>query len=279
MVLKNSYIEFTKMQGAGNDFVIIDNRDGTYPTEKIINLTPEICNRHFGVGGDGVIALQPPAASNVDYTMLYRNADGSDAGMCGNGARCLALFASENSFNSNLTFNVHDTIYRAVVGPQNQVEIGFPFEVEVEQITLDDSTVLQVNTGTEHVVKQIPAAELKNDDQLIENGRKLRQAEQFNPPGTNVNFIHGISENTLLLRTYEKGVENLTLACGTGAIASAIAWHHMQALGGRNYHSIIVKADGGTLQAGFHYDEEENIYRNIKLTGQAQFVFTGRYKI
>src|SRR5699024_6307176 len=120
-------ILFTKMQGAGNDFVIIDNRDYHLSKKRIIELAPELCDRKFGVGADGIMALLPAENSEIDYSMFYRNADGSDAGMCGNGARCLALYAWEKGLGTTFSFNVHDTVYQAEVIPEKRhAIIHFP---------------------------------------------------------------------------------------------------------------------------------------------------------
>lgn len=288
MKRKKTYINFTKMQGAGNDFVVIDNRHERLSKQQIISIAPQLCDRHFGIGADGVIALEP-AESNSDYTMFYRNADGTDAGMCGNGARCLALFASENGYSKNLTFNVpsyaknsedrHETIYEAQVKSKNQVEIRFSIQPKISEVSVEDDRVLKVHTGTEHVVLQLTDAELRNKDLLLEKGRKLRREPRFYPPGTNVNFIHSISKNTLFLRTYEKGVENVTLACGTGAIASALALFHLQDLQAQERQSTIVQTDGGTLQVSFTYNKKDQTYHDISLSGEACFVFEGSYEI
>ncbi len=267
------------MQGAGNDFIIIDNRNKALSKQQIIAFAPKLCDRHFGIGADGIITLESSKNRLVDYTMFYRNADGSDAGMCGNGARCLALFAAKNGFDSNLSFNVHNTIYEARVEPKNQVEITFPVSVEINEVNTEDETVFKLHTGTEHIVLQLSDAELRDSDFLMEKGRKLREEPKFNPPGTNVNFIHGTSKNTLILRTYEKGVEGLTLACGTGAIASALAWNHIQKINPEKRLSTIVQTDGGTLQVGFRYNRDKHLYSDITLSGEARFVYEGMYEL
>lgn len=279
MVLKTHTLNFTKMHGAGNDFVVIDNQNASLTKQQIIDLTPKMCDRHFGVGADGLLALQPTELDTVDFTMLYRNADGSDAGMCGNGARCLAQFASQHGFKSPLTFNVHKKNYRASVLPKNQVQIHFPMQVQIEEETVEDTSLLQLYTGTEHVVTQLPARQLEDDEFIFELGQKLRNNNHFNPPGTNVNFIHGNAKNTLRLRTYEKGVEDITLACGTGAIAAALGWHHLQEQSEKEHYSTIIQADGGNLQIGFEFDANNQSYHNITLKGEAQNVFEGTFKV
>lgn len=280
MTTSISHIDFAKMQAAGNDFVFINNLDEAFSKEKIIHLTPALCDRHFGIGADGVVVLQPPQLDEVDCTMLYRNADGSDAGMCGNGARCFALFAQRAGFDKDeLIFNVHDSIYKATFMAENQIKITFPIQTEVNEVVVEGETMLQIFTGTEHIVKKLSALDLKNGDLIKKQGRTLRNADVFRPKGTNVNFIHPLSKNTLFLRTYERGVEDLTLACGTGSIASAVAWHYLQDPENTCHHSTIIQTDGGTLQIGFEYHKESDTYSGLTLTGEAHFVFDGNYEV
>ncbi len=269
-------LSFTKMQGAGNDFIIIDNRAHVLSEEKIISLAPRLCHRKFGIGADGIIALQAPEQSALDYTMFYRNADGSDAGMCGNGARCLALFASRAGLGNNLEFNVHDTVYKASVDANTgRLTLSFPVKVEVEKTTPDgESLFYRANTGTEHIVREVSASRFDDNEKLCEEGRRLRNHPRYNPPGTNVNFIWGDRPGELKIKTYERGVEDLTLACGTGAIAAAITWHHLY---GKDCQRGQIKAEaqGGTLHVDFNYNSGKKLYSDIKLSGEAVFVFKG----
>jgi diaminopimelate epimerase len=269
-------ISFTKMQAAGNDFVVIDNREERLTKDELISLAPAICDRKFGVGSDGILALLPPEFSNVDYTMFYRNPDGSDAGMCGNGARCIALFAHSLGFDSHHAFNVHDNIYKANISGPNSVVISFPMEAVVEEKIVDDEKLYTIYTGTEHAVKTVDKKALNNEKELVRQGRRFRYHDQFEPKGTNVNFICGINSTSLELQTYERGVEDLTLACGTGAIASALVWHHLQDNNASSFQ-YLVKTKGGTLTIHFSFDPESNTYSNIKLEGPAHFVFQGTF--
>lgn len=264
------------MQGAGNDFVVIDNLDYKFGLRDLKELTPKICHRKFGVGADGLLVLDKPQIDGLDYTMIYRNADGSDAGMCGNGARCLALFAHQSGFGDSLKFNVHENIYRAHVYSDSEVEVTFPVKSKVEKIVLGGQTLYQIHTGTEHIVKLEEESALEDEAKLRKEGRYLRRHERFQPMGTNVNFIFGIDSNRLMVQTYERGVEDLTLACGTGAIASALVWHHIN---GDNDHSkkYNVRAKGGNLSVEFFYDPSTDTYSDIKLKGKAHFVFEGNY--
>lgn len=272
----DAQLPFTKMQGTGNDFIVIDNRDHIISLNKIIDMAPTLCNRRFGIGADGILLLQPVNEPTLDYTMIYRNADGSDAGMCGNGARCLARFANRNGLGEKLAFNVQDHAYRAHVKGQS-VRIQFPIQTKVQEIHgITDQLIYQIHTGTEHIVLQVPADKLEQEDELRKQGRHLRYHKEFHPPGTNVNFLVGKDTNSLKLQTYERGVENLTLACGTGAIASALCWHHIQQLNSmENISQISVK--GGELEVSFSFDQKTSKYKNITLTGPAEFVFSGIY--
>ena len=275
MTDSRSHIPFTKMQGAGNDFVVLDNRSLQFSEKEIAELAPEICDRKFGVGSDGILALTNSQQPEIDYTMIYRNPDGSNAGMCGNGARCIALFAHSLGFDANHSFNVHDQIYQAEISSSNTVRISFPMEASATEKGIDNTMLYQIHTGTEHIVTKVARNELENEDQLRSWGKKFRYHEEFQPKGTNVNFISGIDSQTLKLQTYERGVEDLTLACGTGAIASALVWHHLQDYPAKSPFSIDTK--GGTLSVHFSFNPQTETYSNIKLEGPAHFVFEGKF--
>lgn len=275
---KKENIPFVKMQGTGNDFVVLNNLESRFTADGIIKLTPNLCHRKYGVGADGLLALQKPVYEHTDYEMLYRNADGSDAGMCGNGSRCLALYASKFGMGRKMNFSVHEEIYSAQILRENSVEVTFPASTEVRKISVDNDELLQVFTGTEHVVLEVSDNELEKKDKLIEKGRNLRYHEYFEPKGTNANFFCGLDEEHLKVQTYERGVENLTLACGTGAIASAIAWHHKQQLGSTD-NEFTVETKGGKVKVSFMFNPSEAAYNNIKLTGPAHFVFKGTFYV
>ena len=265
------------MHGAGNDFILFDNRSLKLGEEKLAELAPVLCSRKFGVGGDGLIALEFDDTKKADLMMLYKNPDGSDAGMCGNGARCFASFAVTLGSPKNFTFRVHDKIYRAEVDSQD-VTVHFPLKTEVKEQSVANEAVLNVYTNTEHIVCPVQTADLDDEPSLISKGRFLREHPRFKPSGTNVNFIAGTASNSLCLQTYERGVENLTLACGTGAIASALAWHFLQQ-GGSGGHEYEIKVRGGTLYVLFSFDEESRLYDNIKLKGPATFFFEGQFTL
>jgi diaminopimelate epimerase len=267
-------LHFYKMQGAGNDFVLFDNRDLKLRLDQIISITPKLCHRKLGVGADGVLILDH--SDIADYTMIYRNADGSDAGMCGNGGRCIARFAHKVGFPQDHTFSVHKKIYRASVHDQ-YVTLDFPIVTVVEECkTTKGEPVLKINSGTEHVVLVSEHALMDNEETLRTKGRNIRKDVNFQPKGTNVNFLSGLSDSHIEIKTYERGVEDLTLACGTGTIASAIAWHH-QLHKTDESNAYTVDNPGGSLTVSFHYDDKEKNYDHIQLKGPAEIVFEGTY--
>lgn len=273
--MDNSTLPFIKMQGAGNDFVLFDNRSLKIDDDELSKMAPVLCDRKFGVGGDGLIALCYDTSKKADLVMVYKNPDGSDAGMCGNGARCFAAYAVTLGSPKAFSFRVHDKIYKAAVNDQN-VTISFPLQTEVVEEKVGSEALLNVYTNTEHVVCPVQQDQLEDEKQLITSGRYLRYHNHYQPAGTNVNFIAGVNSDELCLQTYERGVENLTLACGTGAIASALAWHYLQQSGEGTF-SYNVKVRGGTLNIHFDFDETSGNYHNIKLEGPATFVFEGNY--
>lgn len=267
----NNILEFTKMQGAGNDFVVIDNRKMSWSLEKLIELTPLLCNRRYGIGADGLMALFP--SDEYDYTMIYRNADGSDAGMCGNGARCLAAFAQSLGFPQQLTFNVHSAVYRADIHPDS-VSVHFPGMVTPKPLgNIEGLNLYETYTNTEHVVSFHDEAFLEDEKKLVQIGSAVRY-NHFFPAGTNVNFVSGSTADEIKLQTYERGVEDLTLACGTGALASAITW--VWKSGNIPEQGLVkVHCKGGILQVSFEYDSEKQEFYNLILKGSAEIVYTG----
>lgn len=273
----DNFLRFTKMQGAGNDFVVINNSDDRFTLDELIELTPKLCDRKFGVGADGLLALSP--SDTADYTMVYRNADGSDAGMCGNGARCIAAFAERAGFKRLHHFEIHGNKYKAEVG-NSFVEIHFPIEVSPEKLGLiEDLELIKTNSATEHVVTFTTEENLRDESFLVVMGRKIRNREDLFPTGTNVNFVSVEKDHVLKLQTYERGVENLTLACGTGAIASAISWVDSRIKNVNDDENenkpVVVNCKGGSLHVSYTFNDSKNVYSNIILKGSAEFVFEG----
>ncbi|MFN1833659.1 diaminopimelate epimerase [Balneola sp. MJW-20] len=270
-------LKFSKMEGAGNDFVVIDNREYRLSMNEIIDLAPCLCNRRFGIGADGLLVLQENEDPDLDFTMIYRNADGSDAGMCGNGARCLCMYAHHHGFPSNLTFNVHDNIYTAEVR-KSEVCIRFPVTVKTQELEINDRPLIKADAATEHLVCMVPESDLEKEDELVRTGRSIRNHELVLPEGSNVNFVSVTGRHSLKLQTYERGVEDLTLACGTGSLAASIAAHH-DSQSDETDPVYEVQVKGGKLNAGFHFDADTRTYAKLTLTGPAHFVFKGSIQL
>ena len=215
-------IEFWKMNGSGNDFIIIDNRDGSIPEEDMSNLVLKACRRRTSVGADGVIFVTN--SDRYDFAWRFFNADGGEVEMCGNGSRCVCRFAYLKGIaGANMTF---ETMAGPISGKVNgrlvNVLMPLPEKLKLDvELEKDPSwkTVDFVNTGVPHVVVQVEALE---EHPVVEQGRALRYHKAFSPEGTNADFIQVLGDDLISMRTYERGVEDETLACGTGAVASAI---------------------------------------------------------
>ncbi|TRX36247.1 diaminopimelate epimerase [Flavobacterium restrictum] len=254
-------IEFYKYQGTGNDFVMIDNRTTFFPKENT-KLIAHLCDRRFGVGGDGLILLEND--SETDFKMVYYNSDGNQSSMCGNGGRCLVAFAKKlQVIDNTTTFIATDGLHHATVAENGLVSLQM-IDVTTIAITPDYAFL---NTGSPHHVQIVAALAHYN---VKENGAAIRYGELYGKEGSNINFVHKIDETTFSLRTYERGVEDETLACGTGATAVAIAMH---ATGQTTATTLDLTVEGGELVVSF--DENQGKYTNIFLKGPAEFVFKG----
>lgn len=254
-------MEFYKYQGTGNDFVMIDNRDLSFPKEQ--RLIEQICNRRFGVGGDGLILLEKD--ENTDFKMVYYNSDGNESTMCGNGGRCIVAFAHFlNIFQQKTTFTAVDGLHEAEIN-QGVVKLKM---IDVENINTDGDCFV-LNTGSPHFVKYVERVEVYN---IYQNGYDIRNSANYKKEGINVNFVEQIRDNEIFVRTYERGVEAETLSCGTGVTASAITF-----MKDRNISSVVVKTLGGNLKV--YVEKREGIFRNVWLEGPAKQVFKGNIKI
>lgn len=254
-------MEFYKYQGTGNDFVMIDNRDLSFPKEQ--RLIEQICNRRFGVGGDGLILLEKD--ENTDFKMVYYNSDGNESTMCGNGGRCIVAFAHFlNIFQQKTTFTAVDGLHEAEIN-QGVVKLKM---IDVENINTDGDCFV-LNTGSPHFVKYVERVEVYN---VYQNGYDIRNSANYKKEGINVNFVEQIRDNEIFVRTYERGVEAETLSCGTGVTASAITF-----MKDRNISSVVVKTLGGNLKV--YAEKRESIFRNVWLEGSAKQVFKGNIKI
>lgn len=269
-------LPFYKLQGAGNDFIVIDNRKIRIPSKILLGVIPKLCDRRYGIGADGFIALSDSEIG--DYKMEYFNADGSDAAMCGNGGRCVARLASHLGYKATHTFEVHGFIYSVEVRPTT-VLIHFPSTPSIKSIhDAEFGQIDMINTGTEHICIQVRNDMINDKVLLRSHGEKLRHDVRFSPKGTNVNFYILLDDNTIKLVTYERGVENLTLACGTGSLAAAICSVNNSGIKITN-SKISVLCTGGTLICHFNRPSSTNIFNQLKLEGPAEIVYTGEIQI
>lgn len=255
----NFQSKFHKYQGTGNDFVMIDNRERTFPNGNT-ELVAKICDRRFGVGADGLILLENDNMS--DFKMVYFNSDGNESTMCGNGGRCLVAFARALGVISNkTTFNAIDGMHHAKIS-NGIVSLSMH---DVGDI-VEKRNCFFLNTGSPHHVQMVEAV-AKLD--VKKDGAKLRYG-LYGKKGSNINFVQQTAENAFKVRTYERGVEDETLSCGTGVTAVALAMHFSKKT---LAEEVIIATEGGELQVGFN--AVENGYENIELTGPAEFVYKG----
>ncbi|MDD5201146.1 MAG: diaminopimelate epimerase [Terrimicrobiaceae bacterium] len=265
-------LSFTKMNGAGNDFVLLDNRDASLAlTREQIAL---LCDRHRGVGADGLLLVEPPQ-NGADFRMRYYNADGGEAEMCGNGARCFARYAQRitDSRADRISFETPAGVISAgCVGDEVQIAMSTPHSYAPPtalEAAGETVAVHFINTGVPHAV--IFVDDLAAAD-VVRIGAAIRFHPHFAPAGTNVNFVRVDASGGISIRTYERGVEGETLACGTGVVACALI-HHLTS----NASSPVgVHVRGGdTLRVGFEPGAAPGEFRAVTLTGPADFVFDG----
>ena len=253
-------MDFVKYQGTGNDFVLVDDRAETFPQTNQA-LIGRLCHRRFGIGADGLILLQHDP--EFDFKMVYFNADGAEGSMCGNGGRCIVRFAHDlGLFGSETRFRAVDGEHVAVVCEEEiflkmsdvagiEKRHGFPF----------------VDTGSPHVVRFVDDLESVN---VVAEGRAIRYDTAF-PGGTNVNFAQVLDDNTVFVRTYERGVEDETYSCGTGVTAVALAAHQQLAMP----DPVFIQTIGGNLRVSFNPLANSGQFSDIYLIGPAKRVFAG----
>jgi len=266
-------LRFTKMNGAGNDFVMIDNRAGDL--QLAAGQIAKICDRHRGIGADGVLVLERPT-NGANFRMRYYNADGGEAEMCGNGARCFARYASHVAGPAKaLSFETPAGVIGAELqGELVRLQMSEPKDLRLGlKIQLGDRTLDGhfVNSGVPHAV--IPVEDLENQD-VRATGAAVRHHQLFAPKGANVNFLKRRGDRQISIRTYERGVEDETLACGTGVVASALVFAATEGVDGPI--GVLVRG-GNELEVGF--DKLGNQFRNVTLTGPADFVFEGTIEL
>jgi len=267
-------LPFVKMSGAGNDFVVIDNRTLNHSLSK--EQIAHLCDRHFGIGADGLLAVEPSDQPTADYRMRYYNADGGEAEMCGNGARCFARYI--HPFRRADTERVRFTtpaglITGEYVGQDVRINLTAPTETKVNQradFGWGEIEYHFMNTGVPHTVVYVPDAERA---EVVAHGRAIRRSPVF-PRGTNVNFVQVVDPNNLIVRTYERGVEDETLACGTGLVASALLTHLVQ----QRALPLRLKVRGGDILA-VNAQRDGDTFRDVTLTGPATETFSGVIKL
>ena len=257
-------LHFNKYQGTGNDFIMVDNRDSTFP-KKNIELINKLCDRRFGIGADGLILLE--TSEKYDFTMVYFNADGNEGSMCGNGGRCIVAFAKSLAvIDKETTFEAVDGLHYASI--KNSIVSLQMINVEIVE---EFENYLFLNTGSPHHICFNNEVETINVKEL---GAKIRYGAPYFQEGTNVNFAEQISDNSFKVRTYERGVEDETLACGTGATAVAIAANKSNKT---TANSINLEVLGGNLEVSFI--RKGDSYSNVFLKGPAEFVFEGNISV
>ncbi|MBU6159217.1 MAG: diaminopimelate epimerase [Bacteroidetes bacterium] len=253
-------IEFSKYQGTGNDFVILDNRDGQYNflTEAQIAF---LCYRRFGIGADGLMMLQQ--RDGYDFEMKYFNADGKEGSMCGNGGRCIVQFARDLNIIQDATrFIASDGPHNALITDEGWIELNM---IDVNGIEKRENVSI-LNTGSPHFIQPVTGLDSLDVETL---GKSIRYSDEFINSGINVNFIEPLADG-LHIRTYERGVEAETLSCGTGATAAALS----VATVSPNPQTIVMQTRGGKLEIKFLHTQEHQ-FSDIRLCGPAKFVFSG----
>jgi len=267
-------LDFTKMNGAGNDFVLIDNRARKVrlSREQVVRL----CDRHRGIGADGVLLLVPSVSGKADWAWEFYNSDGSTGEMCGNGARCFSRFVQRlTGVRRGLTFETEAGVITASFqGQRVTVNLTPPTDCRLNQrVTLSVGTEIihSINTGVPHAVLFVPDADRVMMEQL---GPEIRRHPHFGPKGTNVNFAQRLGPNHIRVRTFERGVEGETLACGTGVTAAALIAARLHGF----TSPVKVQVQGGE-ELAVTFKDEGGEFREVRLSGPAEFVFEGRIEI
>ncbi len=274
-------IPFYKMTGSGNDFILIDNRENLISGDNYVKLVKSACRRKYSAGADGLILIEKD--TEVDFSWRFFNADGSEAEMCGNGGRCAARFAVLKGITRDpekvlpagtVAFRTLAGIIRAEVKDRRvKLEMTPPEEIKLNfELNLNGTKVRCsfVNTGVPHTVLMLSSEEELKNYNVFEVGRQIRYHEKFAPAGTNVNFVVPTGNHSMMIRTYERGVEDETLACGTGSIAGAIIG---ACLGTVESPVDMVTRSGESLT--IYFEKNDSNFRNVYLEGEALVVYEG----
>ncbi len=255
--------DFEKYQGSGNDFIIVNDRTKGFP-DKQVSLIKALCDRHFGIGADGLILVRNSELS--DFKMIYFNSDGHPSSLCGNGSRCVYAFSNKHGIvGTEGSFETSDGIHKASISSDGWVCLEMRDVLKIEQ---KDSAIF-LDTGSPHHVECVDHVSAVN---VKEQGAAIRYSAPYFEAGSNVNFIEKVNQNEFNIRTYERGVEGETLACGTGAVAAAIVVHYT---GLTSSNKLKINALGGLLEVSFTHEAGQ--YKNIQLKGAAAFVFSGNF--
>jgi diaminopimelate epimerase len=267
-------LNFTKMNGAGNDFVLADNR--THKLKVTREQIVRICDRHRGVGADGLILLVPCTSGKADWAWEFYNSDGSEGEMCGNGARCFARYVQKLAIQERgFTFETKAGVIKADLnGDRVTVNLTKPREMRLNEelpLAAGKQIIHSVDTGVPHAVLFVSDADKAMVQQL---GSEIRWHQRFAPRGTNVNFVQVLGPDQIRVRTFERGVEGETLACGTGVTASALISARVHGF----QSPVKVQVQGrDQLEVSFKFDG--NDFADVRLNGPAEFVFEGTIKI
>ncbi|MDM8549962.1 diaminopimelate epimerase [Desulfobacterales bacterium HSG2] len=263
---------FYKFSGSGNDFIIIDNRNKIVDERNLSDFVVNVCRRKMSVGADGLILVEE--SDKADFRWQFFNSDGSRAEMCGNGARCAARFAYINGIaGTEMAFETDVGIISAYIADdQVKIKMTDPTDLRTDyaiQLEKGPLSVSSVNTGVPHIVLETSDTE---PVEVVRTGREIRFHKSFAPAGTNVNFVCGLKDGSFANRTYERGVEDETLACGTGCVASAIIMAYKY---GTDSPIDIITKSGGRLIV--HYKEKNGRFYDIYLEGDARIIYKGEF--
>ena len=259
-------LPFAKIHGAGNDFVLVDDRDGRWAAAERADLIAALCARHTGVGADGMIFYRQPAATPQ---MVYYNADGAPSSFCGNGARCFVAFLRALGVvgeGRSFDFDANDGLHIGAALPHDRARVSMRIAGKVERLTATDD---RVDTGSPHFIRWVAA--LPEGDITVP-ARAIRYGAAYAKTGINVNYVVDGGDDGLAIRTYERGVEDETLACGTGVTAAALSFAERRALTGAA--EVRVRALGGELTVGFERSAE-GVLADVWLEGPAEEVYRG----
>ncbi|MBW1741023.1 MAG: diaminopimelate epimerase [Deltaproteobacteria bacterium] len=269
--MQEAILTFYKMSGSGNDFILVDNREGIVDERNLSRFVASVCRRKLSVGADGMILIE--ASGQADFKWRFFNADGGEAEMCGNGGRCAARLAYLKGIaGPRLSFETKSGVIRAeVTGDRVKLEMPQPTATELDyplKVEEDTLTVSSITVGVPHVVIWVTDLETSP---VFKVGRAIRYHQRYTPAGTNVNFVKRLNDGSFAIRTYERGVEDETLACGTGSVATALI---AATKGMATSPSVLHTRGGEALKV--YFDRSGDDFRNVFLEGEARVIYEGR---